>query len=611
MKAPYAPLPTKLPAINIDHRDNGEMILSCPYPPAPTPRSTAHMLLEVAAKYPERTLIAEKNESGEWDHLTYAEAVEGCRHVAQWLINNGADVDRPLAILSGSSIRHFLMAWGAIFARVPYVPVSLAYSTVPGARPKLEGVLSKVQPTFIFAENLGAHLPALSAIDFKLDDVTFITAKLDQAVPAVAWEEVISTEVTDEVDASIDQIDRDTVTRYMFTSGSTGMPKAVIYTHAMSCAFLAAIQGLQEGETDETESRVLEWMPWSHVGGGVMRLELMIAMAGSIWLDTGKPLPGQFQKTVENLRIVNPTKYSGAPFGWSMIADALEADEELAAIFFKNIDSMEFGSAAMPQALAERIDAMSVKYTGKRIPMGTTLLSTEVATCLRRYWITENLAVAGLPQPGVELKLIPFGSKYEIRVRGQGVTTGYHRDPEKTRESFDEEGFFKMGDAVVFADPDDPLQGLCFAGRVVEEFKLQTGTWVSAGTLRADVVTAASPYIKDTVICGLNETFIGILAWPNISACAALAGSEDPAEICASQAVRDAISAGLAAHNANNQGSSRRIARFLLLVDPPDPGAFEIADKGYINQGEVQRRRADQVARLYAEKPDPAVVVLT
>ena len=610
MNTPYAPLPTKAPAINVDRRDNGEIILSCPYPMAPMARSTAHILLDVAAEYPDRTLIAEKSASGEWVQMTYAEAIEGCRHVAQWLINNQAGTDKPLAILSGSSIRHFLMAWGAIFARVPYVPVSVAYSTVAGARPKLEAVLKKVQPAFIFAEDLGAHLPALSNIEFDLETVAIITAQPDPTIGSISWDALATADISHEVDASIDQIDHDTVTRYMFTSGSTGMPKAVIHTHGMSCALWASAEGLRAGDSEETPARVLEWMPWSHVGGGVMRLLMIIARGGAIWLDTGKPLPGEFQKTVENLRTVNPTTYSGAPFGWSMVADALEADDQLAAGFFKSVSDMQYGSAAMPQALAQRIDALCVKYTGRRIPMQTSLLSTEVMTCLGRYWATENLAVAGLPQPGVELKLIPFGSKYEIRVRGKGITPGYHRDPEKTRESFDEEGFFKMGDAVIFADPEDPLQGLCFAGRVAEEFKLQTGTWVSAGTLRADVVTAASPYIKDAVICGLNETYISLLAWPNISACATLAGSEDPAEICSAQAVRDAISAGLAAHNANNKGSSRRIARFLLLVEPPDPGANEIADKGYLNQGEIQRRRADQVARLYAESPDPEVVVI-
>ncbi len=422
MKAPYAEVTTKPPAVNVEKRDNGELILTCPYPPAPLDRNMAHRLIEMAKKYPDRTLIAEKSSTGEWLQLTYAEAVKGSRYVAQWLISQGASVEKPLAILSGSSIRHFLMAWGAIFARVPYVPVSLAYSIIPGARPKLEAVLKKVQPVFIFAENLEVHLPALSAIDFDLSGKTVVTASEDAEMPVVPWENVISTEPTAAVDDSIDQIDHDTVSRYIFTSGSTGMPKAVVYTHAMSCALVAARLGLEKDPDREVDFRVLEWMPWSHVAGGAMRVDGAISAGGTIWLDTGKPMPGEFQKTVENLRVVKPNNYSGAPFGWSMVVDALEADEELAAGFFSTVETMMYGSAAMPKALAERIDALSVKYTGKRIPMGTSLLSTEVSTCLSRYWITDDLAVTGLPQPGVEIKLIPVGSKYEIRAKGRGVT---------------------------------------------------------------------------------------------------------------------------------------------------------------------------------------------
>ncbi|MEM7019948.1 MAG: acyl-CoA synthetase, partial [Pseudomonadota bacterium] len=309
-----------------------------------------------------------------------------------------------------------------------------------------------------------------------------------------------------------------------------------------------------------------------------------------------------------NLPIARPTSYAGAPLGWSMVADALEADESLAKTFFAHLNNMAFGSAAMPQPLAKRLEALTVKYTGKRLAMGTSLASTEVASGLTRYWICEDREVMGLPVPDVEVKLIPFEDKYEVRMRSKTVTPGYINDPEKTAESFDEEGFFKMGDAVRFFDSDNPVKGLCFAGRVSEEFKLQTGTWVSAGTLRAEVVAAASPYVRDVVVCGLNETYIALMIWPNLDNCAKLTDSTDSKTIATSKAVQTAIAEGLARHNQANPGSSKRIRRFLLLDTQPDLGAYEITDKGYINQSAAQRNRADQIARLYREIPDGDVM---
>lgn len=598
------------PAVNIERRSNGELLLTSPYPMGSKARSTAHILLERAEQYPDRILLAQRKGDG-WEQLTYEDAVAGAHRVAQWLLDNNASTERPLAILSGSSINHFLMAWGAIFARVPYVPVSLSYSTVAGAYPKLNAVLGTVKPGFIFAEQVSQHTDALASIDFSLENSTLIACDSTGSNQVdVNFDDVIGTAVTDDVDRSIDAIDHETVSRYMFTSGSTGMPKGVIVTHGMTCHLLASAEGLRDAPDPEVPTRVLDWMPWSHVGAGVMRLANMINVAGSIYLDTGKPVPAEFHKTLANLREVKPTQFSGAPLGWSMLVDALESDDELARVFYENIRSMQSGSAAMPKALAERIQALNVKYTGQRFQFGTSLLSTEVHVCLTRYWPCERSDVVGLPGPGVEIKLVPLGDKYEMRVRGPGTTPGYLNDDEKTRDSFDEEGFFMMGDAVRFADPDDPSQGLCFAGRVAEEFKLITGTWVSAGTLRADAVTAASPYVRDVVVCGINENFVALLIWPNLENCARIAGTSDPREITESAEVRDAIAAGLRTHNASNKGSSRYIRRFLLLADPPDQGEHEITDKGYVNQGAVQQRRGNDVARLFAEKPDETVVEL-
>lgn len=573
-------------------------------------RSMAHLLIERARAYPERTLIAEKRGDG-WRKLSYADAVAGSRSVAQWLLNQGASARRPLAIVSGASINHFLMAWGALFAGVPYTPVSLSYSTVPGARPKLAAVLSTVNPAFLFAEQLAPHRDALDAIDFDLASANLVTTTPEGANTVTDWQDVISTTATADVDRAIDGITHDTVSRYMFTSGSTGMPKGVKITHGMSSYMLAAGEALRDQADPEVENRVLDWMPWSHVGAGVMRLASVINAAGSIWLDTGKPVPGEFEKTLANLREVKPTQYAGAPLGWSMLVDALEQDEELAHTFYEHIRAMQAGSAAMPESLAARIQALNEKYTGRRFPFGTSLASTEVHGCISKYWPSERTDVVGLPMPGAELKLIPHGDKFELRVRAPGVTPGYLNEPEKTRDAFDDEGYFKMGDAVRFVEPDDPTAGLAFAGRVAEEFKLITGTWVSAGTLRADALAAASPWLRDIVVCGLNESFIAVLAWPNISACEDLAGTSDPEAIACSTAVRDRIAQCLARYNMNNPGSSRAIRRFLLLATPPDAGAFEITDKGYINQSAVQDHRREAVASLFLDSPPADVVAVT
>ena len=592
------------PELDIETRDDGTLVLRHPGSSEPVAGNLALLLLERAATWPDQILIAEKSDDV-WRHLTYAQAVDGCRRVAQWLINQGAGAERPLAILSGASITHFLMAWGAVFARVPSTPVSLSYSSVKGARPKLKAVLDRVQPGFLFADDWNSYDEALADIGWAGSNEVRIGAGA-----AVSIEDILRTEPTAAVDDSIAAITPDTITRYMFTSGSTGMPKGVIVTHRMTCQMLASSAAVRNPLAPEAAPRVLDWMPWSHVGAGLMRLASMINAGGSIFLDDGKPTPEDFHKTITNLREVKPTSFAGAPLGWSMLTDALERDDGFARGFYENIQAMQAGSAAMPDSLADRIQTLNEKYAGRRFPFGTSLLSTEVHCCTTKYWPSERTDIVGLPMPGAELKLVPFGDKYELRVRSDGVTPGYLGEPDKTRESFDEEGFFKMGDALRFADPDDPLQGLSFAGRVAEEFKLITGTWVSAGTLRADAIAAASPWVRDVVVCGLNESFVSLLVWPNLNTTSEVAGTEEPLAICAHPEVREKIARGFQTHNLANSGSSRTIRRFLLLPEPPDPGAYEITDKGYVNQSAVQTHRREAVESLYAETPGSEVVVV-
>jgi len=577
------------------------MILTNPVEFGDVNRSMVHVFIDRAEQFPDRTLIAELDDDGEWRRLTYADALIGSRSVAQWLLNNGGSVDRPLAIVSGSSINHFLMAWGAQLAAVPYVPVSLSYSTIPGAYPKLGAVLDLVKPAFVFAEDLATHEDALTSVGFDFDSATVISAELGERA-GVRLADVVSTSPTAAVDSIIDTIDHDTVTRYMFTSGSTGMPKGVIHTHGMACRLIAGVEVRGARGAAEHEVRVLEWMPWSHVGAGVMRINSIVNSAGSIYLDTGRPVPGQHQATLDNLKVVKPTTYVGSPLGWAMLAEALEADDDLARTFFAHVKGLASGSAAMPMALAERIADLTEKYTGVRVTLGSSLKSTEVSLGLARFWPVSSPEIIGLPEPGAAIKLLPLDEgRFELRVLSGATTPGYLNAPEKTAESFDEEGFFRMGDAVMWFDPADPDEGLVFAGRVAEQFKLQSGTWVSAGSLRSEVVTATSPYVRDAVVCGLNERYVALLLWPNIEQCNAL-GSPEAAHV--------AIADGLQRHNAANPGSSQRIQRFLLLDTPPDPGANEITDKGYINQAAAQAHRATEIERLYAADPDRGVIIV-
>ncbi len=609
--------PARVPAVEIKERENGDLILTCPIPPRVVGENVVDILLRQAAHHPNHTLIAEHGENGNWQHLSYGDAVQGARRVAQWLLSQGASPDRPLAILSDRSRQHFLMSWGAMLAGVPCCPVSVPYSTMPGAFPKLAWVLATVRPAFVYAEDPEIHQAALDAIDPEseagsvLASAQFITGSTASPEPwATTFADVIATEPTNEVDEAIARINDDTVTRYIFTSGSTGMPKGVIQNHGMHRAFLGAMTAFDEPEdtNGDTDTRVLDWMPWSHTAAGVMRANVMLHKGGSIYLDTGRPVPGRFDPTIANLATVKPTTYSGSPAGWAMLVEALEADDNLAATFFANANSFGFGAAAMPNTLAERLQRLAVRHQGEPILLTTSLLSTEVSVGVMRWWPTDDHRVLGLPAPGAELKLVPLGDgRYEIRPRGPGVTPGYLNNASATAAAFDDEGWFRMGDAVRFVDPEAPHLGLTFAGRVTEDFKLLSGTWVQAGALRSQVVAAGSPYVRDAVICGLNKDDVTALIWLNEAKCRALDSHAEPS---LSPAVRAAVAQGLADHNKANSASSTRIARCLILDDPPDMSRNEVTEKGYVNQRAVQDNRSAEVDRLYQAEPDPAVIVL-
>jgi feruloyl-CoA synthase len=393
------------------------------------------------------------------------------------------------------------------------------------------------------------------------------------------------------------------------------MPKAVINTQEMMCANVAMGQMARQRKQGEPPAVMLDWLPWNHTMGGNATLHANLADGGTTWIDDGRPLPGLFDETLRNLREISPTYFANVPAGFAMLATALENDAALARSFYRNLGLLAYGGATLPADLYDRMQALAERYTGYRIPFITGWGSTETApTATSVHWASERVGLIGLPFPGVELKMVPTGEdgRYELRLRGIIVTPGYLKQPELTAQMFDEEGFYCIGDAGRFVDPGDPAQGLVFDGRVVEDFKLTTGTFVLVGTLRSAAVAAASPVLQDALVAGQDRPWVGLLGFPNIAACRQLAGDTTGtvplADVLRHDAVVARVRDGLAAMNARSGGSSMRVARVLLMSEPPSVDGNELTDKGYINQRAALARRAALVDRLYAEPPDDDVV---
>jgi len=387
-----------------------------------------------------------------------------------------------------------------------------------------------------------------------------------------------------------------------------------VQTHRMMMAQIAAQEALRTEEPDPDDiPQSLEWMPWNHISAGNISFNGNLANGGTVHLDAGKPVPGLFEQTIANLREVSPRVFGSAPVAFGMLADAMERDPELRASFFRNLEYMAYGGATLSSDLYDRMQRLAIAETGHRIPLTTMYGATETQGITVVHWITERVGLIGLPLPGMELKLVPSGAKMEVRVRGPMVTPGYHGDEEKTAKAFDEEGFYSLGDAAKFLDEDDPHLGFVFDGRVTEDFKLSTGTWVSTGTLRADVVAAMSPMVQDAVVCGLDKPYIALLAWPNIAGMKAAAGlPEDmaPEDVIAHPKVIEHLLNALEMHNKSGGGSSTRIARLHLMLEPPSIDGHEITDKGYVNQSATASRRAHLVEKLFEADPADDVIVV-
>lgn len=585
----------------IERHDDGSVRIRAAAPLGAYPRSITDRLAQWAATAPERTLLAWR-EGDRFARLTYGEAWTRVRSVAQALLDRGLSAERPLAILSGNDVHHLVLALAAQYAGVLYAPVSPAYSLVSRDFGTLRHVARTLTPGLVYAAD-GRFAPAVASIGWTGMD-TIDARDMD------ALADMMPTSHLDRAHAAIDP---DAPAKILFTSGSMGAPKGVVNTHRMIAANQQMILETLPFLGDAPPVLV-DWLPWHHTFGGNHNVGIALYNGGSLYLDEGRPMPGAFEESIRNLRDVGPTVYFNVPRGYEELVRALARDRALAERFFSpRLRLLFYAAASLSQPVADELARIAIETCGERVLLVTGLGSTETAPmAICRPWESDVASAIGLPVPGVELKLAPAGDKYEVRVKGPNVTPGYWREAGKTAAAFDEDGFYRMGDAARFAAPDDPAQGLIFDGRLGEDFKLSTGTWVGVGALRARIMAHFAPYIRDAVITGHGRDTVGMLAVPDPDACRGLCpelGDAPLAEVAGHPTVRRVIAERLVRFAATSTGSATRVERAILLVDPLSLDDQEVTDKGSINQRAVLARRARLVEDLYAETPGAHVIM--
>ena len=606
---PFKPLPMKGPDVSVERRDDGSILIRSNHAPGEGPRSIAHLLAEKAQAHPDRPYMKQREPGhGPWREISYGQALRAAEGIAQWLIDRGLTPADSVMVLSANSIEHALVTLGCYTAGIPSAPISPAYSLISTDHAKLKHCFNVVKPKVVFAASGLMFARAFDTLRALDPDLVFVTAD-GTGEGAITLDELIGTEPGPAVHGARERIEHATTAKYLFTSGSTGMPKAAPQTHGMMHGVIAGQDGLRNEDPDpDVIPQSLEWMPWSHISAGNISFNATLWAGGTVYLDEGKPLPGMFETTIKNLYEVSPVVFGSAPIAFGMLAEAMERDPTLRASFFKNLRYMGYGGATLSNDVYERLQALAIAETGQRIPLTTMYGATETQGITVTHWATERVGLVGLPLPGITLKLVPNGSKLEVRVKGPTVTSGYIGDAEKTAAAFDEEGFYKLGDAAKFVDDADPAQGLVFDGRVTEDFKLDSGTWVSVGTLRPELVAACTPYIHDAVIAGQDKPFIGALLWPSPAGMQALAADAGPGSPI--DKLNAIVRERLAAFNAAAGGLSRRVGRFTVMLEPPSIDAGEITDKGYVNQRATLDRRAALVGALYSEPAGDGVVTV-
>jgi feruloyl-CoA synthase len=613
-KAAAAPLrPVKLgpPDVLVDRKPDGTIYLRSPHPLGAYPDKLTQRLEHWAKAAPDRVFLAQRAPDGSWRKLTYAQALAQTRAVAQALLQRNLSPDRPIAILSGNDLEHALLGLAAMMIGVPYAPISVPYSLMSGDFGKLKSIMETLTPGLVFAASGKVFARAIEAAVPRGVEIVVVADPPGRG--ATSFADLLAAKPTAAVDAAHAKVGPDTIGKFLFTSGSTGQPKGVINTQRMLCSDQAMICGTLQFIVDEPPVLV-DWPPWNHTFGGNHDFGMVLNNGGSFYIDEGKPLPGAIEATVRNLREIAPTIHLNVPKGFEMLLPYLRSDTALRQNFFSRMKVLFYAGAGLARHVWDELQEMAVATTGERIIFLSSLGSTETApAAVARTWESEQPGNIGVPMRGVEIKLVPSGGKLEARYKGPNVTPGYWRRPDLTKEAFDEEGFYKMGDALRFEDPGDPSKGLVFDGRLAEDFKLASGTWVSAGALRAQLIDHCAPLVRDAVIAGLDRDDIGALAFPDVEACrkvAGLAADAPAAAVLADPKVRDEFKQRLSALARQSTGSSTRICRLMLMAEPPSLDAGEATDKGSLNQRAVLNRRAALVEELYATPASASVISL-
>ena len=605
--AKYRPLKFGVTRATLRDGDTGVHYLRADQDLGPFPERLTDRLVHWARERPHQTLFARRTKnadgsSGDWTHITFAQALDAARRIGQGLLNRGLSAERPVLILSENDLEHALLALGCLYAGVAYCPTSPAYSLISQDFDKLKHVIKTLTPGMVFASDALRYSRAMLAT--VADGVELVCT--NGTIPGrdtTSFAALMATEPTPAIDAAMASTGPDTIAKFLFTSGSTKMPKAVINTQRLWCAnqaqMTASMPVLAEGELV-----LVDWLPWNHTFGGNHNFGMVIYHGGTLYIDDGKPTPALMHETLRNLREISPTVYFNVPTGFEAIANAMKTDDLLRKTLLSKVNMFFYAGAALAQPIWDSLFASAEREVGERIVMGTGLGMTESGPF--GIFVTSpnvNAGDLGLPTPGLELKLVDMQGKTEVRYKGPNITPGYWRQSDETADAFDEEGFFKTGDAVKWIDETDVHQGLKFDGRIAEDFKLATGTFVSVGPLRGKIIAAGAPYIQDVVLTGINLKEVGAMVFPT-TAVRALSGLpadaslhdvlDAPAVLSQFQKIVDEL-----ARNAT--GSANRIARLCLLADPPTIDRGEITDKGSINQRAVLSHRADTVAKLHSD----------